>query len=238
VPSPRLGGEEGLPHARERLRIHADALVRDRDPDIATGRQALGAGPVGVREDRLGHRRDRDGPALRHGVARVDRDVEQRRLQLRPGPAHPRRHPPALADVPAQAPVGAERAAEQLAGLRHHGRRIGRRAAARFRSIVAAHKGEHPLGDRRAAPRRFGDHPRQHADADGVFGRVLDQPGTPLHRLDGVAEVVRDAGGELAERLQPLALAQRRLRDGGALRLRARPPAPPARAARRAAPAR
>ena len=59
--------------------VHALAGVGDRQADVAARRQA---GGIAFGRDAFLARRDDDAAAVGHGVARVDREVEQRHLEL------------------------------------------------------------------------------------------------------------------------------------------------------------
>src|SRR6185503_6617826 len=68
-----LGGEERLGGALQRLLVHAGTGVDRGDADIATGGKAQ---LVALEQRRLMRAEDQR-PALRHRVARVEREVEQ-----------------------------------------------------------------------------------------------------------------------------------------------------------------
>ena len=70
----RLGGEEGIEDLAEDVGRDAGAGVLHRDRDISAG-----AGLVAGRDVA---RRYRDDAAVGHGVARVDDEIDQRRLEL------------------------------------------------------------------------------------------------------------------------------------------------------------
>ena len=74
-----LGGEEGLEGVLQHLGRHTGPVVRHADHDVFAAHQLR-------RERRLprGHvrRGDADRAALRHGIPRVDREVQQHELEL------------------------------------------------------------------------------------------------------------------------------------------------------------
>ena len=76
-----LGGEEGLEGALEHLRRHAVAGVGDGEQDVGARPQTELECRI-VRVDLRTRRLDDEPAALRHGVAGVDREVEQRVLHL------------------------------------------------------------------------------------------------------------------------------------------------------------
>ena len=73
-----LGREEWLDRAGERRLVHADPVVRDAEPDVAAGGDALWI--VGADRGRL--RQERQGTSSRHRVARIHREVEQGHFEL------------------------------------------------------------------------------------------------------------------------------------------------------------
>ena len=76
-----LGGEERLEDVGLRLFVHAAAVVGDRQHDVLAGRQRnRRMGSRGVEFDVAGF--DREAPALRHGVARIDRKIHDHLLDL------------------------------------------------------------------------------------------------------------------------------------------------------------
>ena len=197
-PSPRalarrLGGEERLEHAPQHL-------LRDAGAGVA---QAHGHEPAPQPRRRLAQRlvprRDREQPALRHGVAGVQRHVEQRQLELRR--VHPDR-PEAVCEVEVHLDVAAQRRAEQVrrppqvpGGVDHLG--AGRQLA---------REGEQVPRQPGAALRRLADVGEDAPQPLVVARQPLREPDAAHDDLEEVAEVVGDAARELAQRLQLLRL--------------------------------
>ena len=76
-----LGGEEGLEDVVDILRGYAGAGIGDREPDVMARRYiALCGGVVVIQFDVGGF--DGQPAALRHGIAGVHGQVEQRTFQL------------------------------------------------------------------------------------------------------------------------------------------------------------
>ena len=76
-----LGGEERLEHALEHVRRDARAGVGDGQLDELADEALAAARADGAHGVRRPHRH-REVPALAHGVARVDREVEQHLVEL------------------------------------------------------------------------------------------------------------------------------------------------------------
>ena len=74
-----LGGEERLGRALQRRLVHAGAGVADGDADIIARLPARAHLPG---RDALAMRGDRQLPAMRHRIARIEREVEQRQFEL------------------------------------------------------------------------------------------------------------------------------------------------------------
>jgi hypothetical protein len=187
---------------------------------------ALGRG----RDCLLHHRlpdSDADGAALRHGVAGVAGQVQYHRLEFGAvalGRGQRRRQVHFQADArpqhAGQAPQPVQRhpAIEALPVLARMAGKIQHAA--------------HQLGP---APGRI---PHQHGQAPhlgGIAGAAGQQQGGRVNRLDQVVEIMRDAGGDLAQRADLFRLAQSRLgggpgfRLGGGLHRRRLPPGGPLR---------
>src|SRR5215467_12943234 len=76
----RLGGEKRLSGAEKSGRVHPRPGIRDRNPNITP---CLQAGILAVLRQRLRHRGKSKAAALRHGIARIRRQVQQDGLELR-----------------------------------------------------------------------------------------------------------------------------------------------------------
>jgi hypothetical protein len=78
----RLGGEEGLEQALLRRLVHAQPVVGHADLDVLPGGSPLrGSARRRLRQcDVAGG--EAQVPAVRHGIARVERQVQHRVLQL------------------------------------------------------------------------------------------------------------------------------------------------------------
>ena len=151
---------------------------------------------------------DRDPAALRHRVACVDAEVQDRVFEL-VGIDH--RGPYARRADHLQRDAGADGALDEIAEIGDQPVDVGRLGIER----LAARKGEQPVGQRRGTPRR----PQR---CGGVAIEVADTPlrDAHLHHLDRardagehVVEIVRQAAGELADRLHLLRLPQMRFGD-------------------------
>ena len=155
--------------------------------------------------DRLLLGADGDPPAIRHGVPRVHGQVQDGQFQLRR--------------------VGADRAEhERKAGLDRNGRlqralEKVRHAAHQLRHVdrnglqlLLAREGQHALGQGGAPLRRVPGV----VDEPGDVGPVAEVPPGHFeaadHRGQQVVEIMRDAAGQLAERVHLLRLEERRLR--------------------------
>jgi hypothetical protein len=76
-----FGGEEGVEHPLDDVRWHPGPGVGDRNQDVLAGLDLVVGSGIGVVE--MGVRGlHRQPAALRHGVARVDHQVEDRVLEL------------------------------------------------------------------------------------------------------------------------------------------------------------
>ncbi len=200
----RLGGEERVERLGDHVRGHAGAGVADAQRDVGSGRQLalLRRPPVQPHLPGL----DRQPSAVRHGVARVDAQVEQRVLEL----------------------VRIDQDGIRIGHADHrHGDGRSHRA-----SDQLLHAGDQPvhvgrLGFQRLPSRERQQPVRQRRRPVGGALRGLDVarrlvmaplPHPRLQQLQAagdagqqVVEVVRQAAGELAHRLHLLALPQRRL---------------------------
>ena len=144
---------------------------------------------------------DLDRAAVRHRVARVDREVEDRKLEL--VGVDPRRRQP-FRNIQPQRDARPERALEQIAHALDQRAQIDRHRA----QILLARERQQPL--------------RQRGAALGALQRAVDQPMQPRivghalaqqieiahHRHQQIVEIMRDAAGELADRFHLLRLPQ------------------------------
>ena len=196
-----LGGEEGLEHALQHRRLDALAGVADVDLHVVARRHLDHAGERGVE---LAQRNgDRQLAAFGHGVAGVDREVEDGVLELvRVDQGVQRRAGQAQVDADRLA----QRAREQVRHVvdqrtdLHRGRR----------ERLPAREGEEPPDQLGTAPRRLQrriDELRARTAAHALLqrGQVADDDG------EQVVEVMREPAGELAHGLHLLRLHQRGL---------------------------
>ena len=210
----RLGREEGFEHALDHVRRHAGAGVGHAQRDVLAGRQVALAGDALVHE--LVGGLDGETSAIRHRVAGVDTEIEQRVFEL------------VRIDVRAPQP-------DRTDHFQRHGWTDG--AAKEFLHAgdelvdvdgfwlqrLPARKREHPVGEGGRAFRRA----LRHVDvALEVVVPSLVQPA--LHQFEAagdagqqVVEVVRQPTGELADGFHLLRLPQLLLhgfeRSGGFL---------------------
>ncbi len=110
-----LGGEERLEDAGERGRVHARAVVLDGEDDPRARLDDLAA-DLEVADDVLGARADGDVAPVGHGVAGVDREVEEHLLELARVDEDDRR---GRFEARAQLDVLADQAAQHLLEARH-----------------------------------------------------------------------------------------------------------------------
>ena len=180
-------------------RAHAEAGVGDREANVAAGLDVELARLRGA--ERAVARRDRELAAGRHRVARVDDEVGQQLLELagvgldraEPGREH-RRHRDVLADEPRQhrLDVGDDRVERERLGLplrfaaeREQLAREARGARGGLRDLADI------VGDRMRGPE--------------ILAREV---GVGADHGEDVVEVMRDAAGELADRVHLLRLSQ------------------------------
>ena len=105
-----LGGEEGFKGARGYVRRHACSVVADRNHNVLACRHFLMIARIGLVERDV-RCFNRQPPAVRHGVARVDGEVDHRVLKLaRIGAGGPE----ATAQYGLQHDVFTERALQQV----------------------------------------------------------------------------------------------------------------------------
>jgi hypothetical protein len=146
-------------------------------------------------------------PPICIAVARIDRKVEHRELELgRVG----HRGPEIAREAGLDANAAAHRALQQLV---HAGDRLVEVERARLEPLAARER-QHLVGQLGAAL-GGGAHmvePALDLAVDARGGELaVEEADIAEHDGQEVVEVVRHAGGELADRLEPLHLAQRRL---------------------------
>jgi hypothetical protein len=201
----RLGGVERLEHLALRIRRHAAAGVAQRDQHVVARRDFFICRAVALVEEAV-RGFDRQLAAIGHRIARVDRDVENRALELvaiHRDPPEPAREDRLDSDTLA------ERAPQQLGHAGHQLVRIQRLGLER----LPAREGEQPLRQAGspvdAAARGFD------VSRDVLVARAhpaLDQVDRALDDGQQVVEVVRDAAGQLAEPFHLLRLHELGLR--------------------------
>ena len=144
---------------------------------------------------------DVDRAAVRHGVARVDREVEDGELELVGVDARRRQ---AFREIEPQRDARPERALQQIDHALDQAAQVDRHGA----QILLSRERQQAL--------------RQRGAALGALQRAVDQPVQPRivghalaqqieiahHRHQQIVEIVRDAAGELADRLHLLRLPQ------------------------------
>ena len=198
-----LGRVERLEGARGDLAVHADPGVLDREPDeVARLDRGVEAGLAAVELDVLGRHRER--PAVRHGVARVEREVDQRLLDLA---AVGLDRPELRAEVGRQLDVLAERALEERLEV---GDDVVQDRATRATGLVAAEDRQLPR-QRGAAPAGAPDLLDVGAHRGALIELVDDELGVVDDHPEDVVEVVGDAAGELPDRLEAAGLAELRV---------------------------
>ena len=198
----RLRGEERFECLADHVGRHADAGIADGEQHVLPGSDLGVRGGIAIVEISI-RRLDRQPAAVRHRVARVDREVEQHVLELVGIDA---RLPQAAGEHGLDRDVLAQGPAQQV---RHAGHQSPDIERLRLQRLLAG-EGEQPMRQRcgalHAGHRRFGEPTER--------GAVRRQPS--LQQLDVAAdhrqmvvEIVRDAAGETADRLHLLRLAQR-----------------------------
>ena len=195
-----LGGEEGIEHPLDEGGGDAGAGVAHGDHHIIARRDlAVHAGVVFVEIDVAGL--ERELAAIGHGIARVEGKIENRRREL---VRVDQRRPGVLGQQRRDLDVFAERRVQQFGGLQHQRIDVD---FARLQRLLAG-KGQQMLGQIGAA---FGGLVDQPGDGDefGLVGDgfVQDADGAGDHGQD-VVEVVRDAAGQLADRVHLLDMPQ------------------------------
>ncbi len=204
----RLGGEEGLEGALAHRVRHAAAGVDDvdRGTGVARSAQVLQLALHAVRQRGAAAAAKAQRAAVRHRVAGVDRDVQQRRLELhRVG----QRVRAIGVDVDLDADALVDGA------VQHAGQRVdvGGQVDRGGLQQLPAREREQLAGQFGAAAGRSrcgrDELARMHVTADGR--QVLQDLQVALDHREQVVEVVGDAAGELADALQPLRMPQRLL---------------------------
>ena len=190
-PEPRavvLGGEEGLEEVRLHVRVHADARIRHLEHHV---RARLEPGPRRlVLADHAIGRLDGQAPAIRHGVARIDGEVQEHLLDLagigRHGSQVRRGHGDEL-DRLAEEPIEHRvQVADDAVDVEHGGRQHllsaeGQKLARERRRLVGGFPGALGMG----AERILGGQPPQ------------NQLAVAADDHEQVVEVVRDAPASL-----------------------------------------
>ena len=197
----RFRCEERLEHPRDHLRRHAGAGVGHGNRQVLPRRHVVRARRPLIQP--LVGGLDGDATAVRHRVAGVDAQVEQRVLELR---GIDQRGPEAGRSDNLDRDAGADRALDQLlhAGDQPvHVRRFGIKG-------LPARKGEEAVGEGRRAPRRAlgGDHVAVDVLETPLFDAHLHQFERAGDAGQQVVEVVRQAAGELAHGFHLLRLAK------------------------------
>ena len=195
-----LGREERLEHARTGRRVHAFAAVADREHHVRARldrdvRQRV----RGVQFD-VGSL-DRQPPAGRHRIARVDREVDENLLHRRRIDRHLTQIGRERGD---QLDILADQPAQQFLDLRHQRVEVDH---LRLQHLPPAERQQLPGQRRGAIARRLNF---QQIQAQRILLRDLveHQVAVAEDRREQVVEVVRDPAGELTDRFHLLRLAQ------------------------------
>ena len=195
-----LGGEERLEHAVANVGRDAVTGVADSDHHELPGLHLAVGGNRGFVERRVGGL-DRELAAAAHGIARIDREIDDGRRKLRGIGQHA---PGVGREHRLDLDVLAEHRLEQLGGLHHQAVDLD---LARLQRL-AAREGQKLRGDRRAARRRVVDQLGDRCKLRLVRQAVLQDLDRAGDDGQHVVEVVGDAAGELADRIHLLRLAQ------------------------------
>ncbi len=183
-----LGGEEGIEHLVDEMGGDAGAGVADLDPDAV-----VGAGGGG----------NPDRAAVGHRIAGVDDEVEDRQFELVGVGGRPQR---AIADLDGEGHLLADRADQQVLHVGQQPREVDGFEV----QPLGAREDEQLLRQ----PGRPGGRLLREADQPrdlGVLGPPLDEVEVADDHRQQVVEVVRDAAGQLADRVHLLRLGERRL---------------------------
>ena len=192
-----LGGEEGIEHLFQVCGRDPGAGVAHGNHDIVADRDlAVHARVAFVEIDVVGL--ERELAAIRHGVARVQGKVEDRGGEL---VRIDQRRPGVLGEQRGDFDLLAQRRMQQFGGFEHQRVDVD---LARLQRLFAG-KGEQMLGQVGAAFGGLVDHLGDGYEFGAVGDGLLQDPdGAGDHGQD-VVEVVRDAAGELADRVHLLA---------------------------------
>ena len=197
-----LGGEEGIERTRLHLGRHADPGIADRDTDIIARRKVFLLTGIGRVERDIG-RLDHQLAAIGHGVAGVDRQVDDRGFQLG---LIDRARPDIAIELKFHDDLFAQRPFEQR--VDRSDKRVDIQPA-RVERLLA----------------RIGKQPvRQRCGAVGGIGCIVDMaddPGIalaaqpPLGQIERagddcqhIVEVMRDAAGKMPDRIELFRLVQ------------------------------
>ncbi|CAH2602877.1 protein of unknown function [Rhodovastum atsumiense] len=196
----RLGGEERVERVFQHLGCHAAAGIGDGQGHVFARRQIRRTGGLGL-QGKVGGG-DAQHATARHGVAGVDGEVQHRILHLR-GIGFGDPQPGGAIELDADG--FAEAALQQVHRVRHHRVQVDRLA----RQRLLARKRQQAAHHLAAVQCRADDlpgRPRHHGVTE-VRERLRRQGDD----AEQVVEVVGDAAGQFADRLQAVGLAQRRL---------------------------
>ena len=197
-----LGGEERLERLGRDRRIHPGAGVAHRDADIAAWHQ-IPVFPAG--QDRVAGGYDH-APALRHRVAGIADQVEDRRLEL-PGIEADRRQ------IGSQVVIDRHRVAgrplQQLAEFPQAEIEVDDLGI----DQLPAGERQQLLGHLSATPRRQQHVLGEPPDPRRIFGTAVDQLDIADDDGQQIVEVMRHSAGHLADRLQALGAQQLGLRQ-------------------------
>ena len=199
-PPPRLlGGKERLERAGDDIGRHADPFVGHREFDVVT-RSCIGRmRQIVLRQCDIAGL-DQDPAAVRHGVARIDRKVQNSILDLAGiDPCHPE----VRGQLGGHVDTFAERAPQQLG---HADRRVVEIDHGRLQGAAPAERQE-PAGEPRThAGGLFG--PADEITIHLVFKSHVEQLEIAGDDCQQIVEVVREAAGQLADRFHLLRLSQ------------------------------
>jgi hypothetical protein len=201
-----LGREERLEGAFEGCLAHTGAVVGDAEPHVAARLCAVSRpGLVFIDHDRVDA--DVDRAAGRHGVARVDHEVEQDLFDL-PGVGSD--GPRMFSEIRPDLDVRADCAPEQLLDARQHGVEV---YDLRLNDFCTGEREELP-GEARGAVAGLNDLQQVTVQCSpvpvclcGGFDVSDTHGGVPEDDAQQVVEVVCDPARQLAQALQPLGLA-------------------------------
>ena len=196
-----FGGEEGFENPGFHVRGHSDPGIRDRDDRVLAGNDLGRRIDVGLVQRGV-RRLDGELSALRHGVPRVDGEIEDRALQLvlvgLDRPQARRKHALEL-DLLAERPV------QELRHVPDENVEVERLRLER----LSPREGEQAAGQPRRALGALERHGDAAIDSRFVAPAPPDDVETADDEGEEIVEVVRDAPGELADRLHLLGLAKR-----------------------------